>query len=535
MSAASENLPKEGSRFEKRYLLVVLILTIASFMETVDISIANVSLPNITGSLSAAQEEGGWIISSYLIANAVVIPISGWLATFFGRKRFYMACVVIFVVASFFCGLAWNIESLVFFRVIQGLGGGSLVPLEQAFIADIVPPEKRGMAFSIYGLALITGPTIAPTIGGWITDNYSWHWIFFINIPIGILSLLLTWYFVREPRITIEEREKLKTKNFQIDWLGLGLFVVGIGALTVVLEKGNHEDWFESSFIWFFAAVAFAALLFGIAWELSQENPAVDVRLLANRSVFAGVVMMFFVAFIVYGSLVYVPQMAQKVFGYDATTAGMIMSPGGIVTMILMPTVGYLIKRIDARALIIVGTILSAAALWHLSSLSLQIGFQELMWARIYQSFATAFLFVPITTAAFRGIPSNKTDNASALISLSVNLGGSFGIALLAAFLARRTQTHTSVLAANASEYNPNYVQWLERMTQTLQQQGMQMLEALSQARAMMWNEIRQQAAMLAYLDLFFLLMILVLAIIPFVFLFKGSDSEKEWQNETKE
>lgn len=528
MSAfASNNSSIENSRFEKRYLLIVLILTIASFMETVDTSIANVSLPNITGSLSAAPEEGGWIISSYLIANAVVIPISGWLATFFGRKRFYMTCVVIFVVSSFLCGLAWNIESLVFFRVLQGLGGGSLVPLEQAFIADIVPPEKRGMAFSIYGLALITGPIIAPTIGGWITDNYSWHWIFFINVPIGIISLLLTWHFVREPQSTIKEREKLKSENFQIDWLGLVLFVVGIGALTVVLEKGNREDWFESNFIWLFAVIAFAALLIGVVWELSQKNPAVDVRLLANRSVFAGVTMLFLVAFTVYGSLVYVPQMAQRVFGYDATTAGMIMSPGGLITMILMPTVGYLIKKFDARILIISGTIFSAAALWHLSSLSLHIGFQELMWARIYQSFATAFLFVPITTAAFRGVPSNKTDNASALISLSVNLGGSFGISLLATFLSRRTQTHTSALAVNASEYNPNYIQWLERMTQTLQQQGMQALEAANQARTIMWNEIKEQAAMLAYLDLFFLLMILVLLMIPFVFLFKSNESDR--------
>lgn len=518
---------KDDSRFEKHYILIVFILTIASFMETLDTAIANVSLPNITGNLSAAPEEGGWIISSYLIANAVIIPISGWLATYFGRKKFYMICVVIFVIASLCCGLAWSIESLVFFRVLQGLGGGSLVPLEQAFIADIVPPDKRGMAFSIYGFALITAPIAGPAIGGWITDNYSWHWIFFINIPIGILSLFLTWQFVSEPQSTIDEREKLKADGFKIDWTGLILFVVGIGALTIVLEKGNREDWLESEFIIFFAAVAFVALLIGITWEMYQKNPAVDVRLLANRSVASGVIMMFFVAFVIYGSLVYVPQMAQSVFGYDATTAGLIMSPGGFITLILMPTVGFLTKKVEARILIIVGLLFSAGALWHLTSLSLHIGFQELMWARIYQSFATAFLFVPITTAAFRGIPSGKTDNASALISLAVNLGGSFGIALLATFLSRRAQTHTSALSINASEYNPNYVQWLDRMTQTLMDQGMQMMEAASQARAMMWNEIRQQAAMLAYLDLFFLLMVLVLAMIPLVFLFKSNDSDK--------
>lgn len=521
---SSKNLQETGSRYEKHYFLIVFILTIASFMETLDTSIANVSLPQITGSLSAAPEEGGWVISSYLVANAIVVPISGWLATFFGRKRFYMSCVAIFVVASFFCGIAWSIESLIFFRVIQGLGGASLVPLEQAFIADVVPPDKRGMAFSIYGVAIVCAPIIGPTVGGWITDNYSWHWIFFINIPIGIISLFLTWSFVKEPGSDIAAESHQESADFSIDWVGLGLFTLGIGALTIVLEKGNREDWFESEFILTFAIVAFVALLIGITWEMYHKNPAVDVRLLKNRGVASGAIMLFFVAFVIYGSLVYIPQMAQYVLGYNATTAGMIMSPGGLITMALMPTVGFLIKKIEARFLIIVGLLFTAGALWHLTSLNIQIGFNELMWARIYQSFATAFLFVPITTAAFRGVPREKIDNASALISLAVNLGGSVGIAVLATFISRRTQVHTASLSVNASEYNPNYTQWLDRMTQTLQQQGLQALEAAEQARAMLWLEIQRQAAMLAYLDLFNLLMILSLAVIPFVLLFKSNE-----------
>lgn len=526
-SALATAPAEKNSHFKSHPILMVVILTIASFMEVLDTGIANVSLPNIAGNLSATTEEASWVISSYLIANAVVVPLSGWLATYFGRKRFYMVCVFIFIVASFLCGAATSLEMLIFFRVLQGLGGGSLVPLEQAFIADSVPAEKRGMAFSIYGLTLVIAPIFAPALGGWITDNYSWHWIFFINIPIGILSLFLVWNFVSEPESTIAERERLKKSNFKIDWVGMLLIVIGIGALTVVLDKGYREDWFESDFIVIFSIIAFVALLVGIAWELTQENPAVDIRLLANRSVGAGVVIIFAIAVLIYGTLVLVPLMAQTLLGYTAQMAGMILSPGAMVALVMMLLTGFLMKKIEARILAIAGLILAALALWHLTTLNLQVGYWDLAYARAFQSFSAAFLFVPITTAAFRGVPAGKIDNASSLISLSVNLGGSFGIAALATFLAHKTQHHTSVLSAHASDYNPNYVNWINQTTQVLQDRGMSAVEAASQARGLMWAEIQRQAGMLAFIDAFYALMIMVLCMIPLVFLFKSGRSEK--------
>ncbi|MCU1290939.1 MAG: EmrB/QacA family drug resistance transporter [Acidobacteria bacterium] len=526
--ASALDAPSEKRSLLKSHpILMVVVLTIASFMEVLDTGIANVSLPNIAGNLSSTTEEASWVISSYLIANAVVVPLSGWLATYFGRKRFYMVCVFIFVVASFLCGIATNLEMLIFFRVLQGLGGGSLVPLEQAFIADSVPAEKRGMAFSIYGLTLVIAPIFAPTLGGWITDNYSWHWIFFINIPIGILSLFLVWTLVSEPQSVIDEREKLKKSNFKIDWVGMLLMTVGIGALTVVLDKGYREDWFESDFIVVFSIIAFVALLVGIAWELTRENPAVDLRLLANRSVGAAAVMIFAIAVLIYGTLVLVPLMAQTLLGYTAQMAGMILSPGAVVALVMMLLTGFLMKKIEARVLAIAGLVLAALALWHLTTLNLQVGYWDLAYARAFQSFSAAFLFVPITTAAFRGVPAGKINNASSLISLSVNLGGSFGIAALATFLSYKTQHHISVLSSHASEYNPNYINWINQTTAALQEKGMSALEAASYARGLMWSEIERQAGMLAFIDAFYALMIMVLCMIPLVFLFKSGKSDK--------
>jgi DHA2 family multidrug resistance protein len=527
--AAAHDAPAEkNSLFKSHPLLMVVVLTIASFMEVLDTGIANVSLPNIAGNLSATTEEASWVISSYLIANAVVVPLSGWLATYFGRKRFYMICVVVFVVASFLCGVATNLEMLIGFRVLQGLGGGCLVPLEQAFIADSVPPEKRGMAFSIYGLTLVCAPIFAPALGGWITDNYSWHWIFFINVPIGILSFFLVWSLVNEPQSAIEEREKLKKSNFKIDWVGMLLITIGIGALTVVLDKGYREDWFESDFIVVFSIIAFVALLVGIAWEMTHENPAVDVRLLANRSVGAATIIIFAIAVLIYGTLVLVPLMAQTLLGYSAQNAGMILSPGAMVALVMMPVAGFLMKKIEARVLAIAGLVLAALALWHLTTLNLNVGYWDLAYARAFQSFSAAFLFVPVTTAAFRGVPAGKIDNASALISLSVNLGGSFGIAALATFLAHKTQHHAVVLSSHASEYNPNYVNWINQTAQVLQDRGMSAVEAASQAQGLMAAEIHRQAGMLAFIDAFYALMVMVLCIIPLVFLFKSGKSEKK-------
>ncbi|MEP7074963.1 MAG: DHA2 family efflux MFS transporter permease subunit [Acidobacteriota bacterium] len=510
------------SRPEINPILIIVILTIATFMEVLDTSIANVALPHIAGSLSAGQDESSWVLTSYLVANAIILPISGWLATFFGRKRFYMACVVIFVASSFMCGVSTNLGMLIFFRILQGLGGGGLAPSEQSIIADTVPPEKRGLAFAIYGLGVVFAPAIGPTVGGWITDNYSWHWIFFINVPVGLLSVILTWYFVNEPKSTAGDRERLKKEGFTVDWVGIGLIALGIGSLELVLDEGNREDWFESSFIIRFLIIAIIALVAGVIWEFYQRHPAVDVRMLLDRNFASSFILLFAVGFILFGSTFLLPLMAQTLMGYDAVTAGEVISPGGFVVMLMMPLVGgVLLQKVQVRWLILIGLIISAAALWHMTGLSLDAGYSDLAWARIYQAAGLAFLFVPINTAAYTGIPPGKTNNVSALMNLSRNLGGSFGIAILSTILARRTQFHINSLGYYTSDYNSNVSQWLAKTTQYLQSQGSNAFDAAAQAKGVLWAQVIKQSTMLAFLDAYRVLMILIICAIPLIFLLK--------------
>ena len=521
-AATIEAAGVEKSRPEINPILIIVILTIATFMEVLDTSIANVALPHIAGSLSAGQEESAWVLTSYLVANAIILPISGWLATFFGRKRFYMTCVCLFVVSSLMCGLSTNLGMLIFFRILQGLGGGGLAPSEQSIIADSVPPEKRGIAFAIYGLGVVFAPAIGPTVGGWITDNYSWHWIFFINIPVGIASLFLTWYFVNEPKSTIIEQARMKKEGFSVDWVGILLIAVGIGSLEIVLDEGNREDWFASSFIIKFAVLGAIGLIGGVIWEFRQKNPAVDVRLLLNRNFASSFVLLFALGFILFGTTFLLPLMTQTLFGYDAVTAGLVISPGGFVVMAMMPIVGgVLLPRVQARWLILFGLFVSAAALWHLTGLNLNAAYPDLAWARAYQAFGLAFLFVPINTAAYTGIPAGKSNNVSALMNLGRNLGGSFGIAILSTILSRRSQFHINTLGYYTSNYNPNYTQWIANTTQILQQRGASAMDAAQQAQGMMYGQVLRQASMLSFLDAFYFLMIMILCAMPLAFLLR--------------
>ncbi len=504
-------------------LLIVVILTIATFMEVLDTSIANVSLRNIAGSFSAGQDESTWVLTSYLVANAIVLPISGWLATYFGRKNFYMFCVFLFVVSSFLCAVSTSLGMLIFFRVLQGLGGGGLAPSEQSIIADTVPQKFRGIAFAIYGMGVVFAPAIGPTLGGWITDNYSWHWIFLINIPFGILSLFLTWYFVREPKGTEKERARLKEEGAGIDYIGILLFALGIGALEIVLDEGNREDWFESGFIIAFAIIAVVSLIIGTTWEFYQKNPAVDVRMLLNRNFASSFILLFALGFILFGSTFLLPLMAQSLLGYDAVNAGLIISPGGFVVMACMPIVGILLQKVQARWLIIVGLTITILSLWHLTSVSLQIDPNGLMWARIYQAAGLAFLFVPINTASYTGVPANKSNSVSALMNLARNLGGSFGIAILSTILSQRSQYHINVLGYYTTNLNPNYTETINRMTQTLQQQGLNAADAATRANGTMWAIVQRQASMLSFIDAFFVLMVLIMCVFPLVFLLKAN------------
>src|SRR5690242_5426593 len=329
--------------------VIAITVTLATFMEVLDTSIANVALPHIAGNLSAGQDESTWVLTSYLVSNAIVLPLSGWFSGLIGRKRFYMTCVAIFTVSSFLCGLAPSLGVLVFFRILQGVGGGGLQPSEQAILNDTFPLEKRGMAFAVYGIAVVVAPTIGPWLGGWITDNYSWRWIFYINIPVGIISLLLTSFLVQDPPYM----KKMKAREgFRVDYIGIGLISLGLGSMQIILDKGQREDWLASGFIQIFAVLMLVGLIAGILWELREKEPVVDLRMLKNRNFAIATTAMFFLGFVLYSSTVLIPQMLQQLLGYTAEMAGLALSPGGAVIMLMMPVVGFLVSKVDTKFLI---------------------------------------------------------------------------------------------------------------------------------------------------------------------------------------
>jgi DHA2 family multidrug resistance protein len=497
--------------------IIALTVTLATFMEVLDTSIANVALPHIAGGLSAGEDEATWVLTSYLVSNAIVLPLSGWLSNLFGRKRFYMTCVAIFTVSSFFCGLAPNLPFLIVLRILQGVGGGGLQPSEQAILADTFPPAKRGMAFAFYGFAVVLAPAIGPTLGGWITDNYTWRWIFLINVPIGILSLFLTSRLVEDPPY-LRGRSRAGIK---IDYIGFALLVVGLGLLQVVMDKGQRDDWFESNFITISTIVSLTCLAAVVIWELRQKDPIVDFGLLRERNFGTASFMMFMLGLVLFGSTVLLPQLMQTLLGYSAKDAGMAISPGGLVIMAFMPLVGYLVSRMDARLLIVFGLAVTSWALYHMSGFNLNMNFGTLVWARIYQAVGIAFLFVPINTVAYAFMPPNKSNAVSALINLGRNIGGSVGISLVTFFLARRAQVHQSVLIGHLNPYNDRFRQALRGSTQAFAAAGSSASTASAQAYALLYGSVQRQATMLAYIDCFLLLAALFGCLIPIVFIMR--------------
>src|ERR1700680_2898565 len=385
--------------------IIAMAVTLGTFMEVLDTSIANVSLPHIAGSLSAGTDESTWLLTSYLVSNAIVLPLSGWISSIIGRKRFYMSCVAIFTVSSLLCGLAPNLGMLIFFRILQGAGGGGLQPSEQAILADTFPPAKRGMAFAIYGMAVVVAPALGPTIGGWITDNYSWRWIFFMNIPVGILSVALTSLLVSDPPWL---RGK-KSAGIKVDYIGFGLLAIGLGALQVVLDKGEREDWFETHYIVVLTVVAAICLIAVYFWERYHEHPIIEVRLFSDRTFLMACVMLFIVGFVLYATTLLLPQLAQTLMGYTAELAGLMIMPGGLALMVMMPVAGVLLAKFDARKMIAFGLLaLGLAMLFMAYHLSLDADFKTMMWARVFQTAGLAFLFIPINTAAYSYLPREK-------------------------------------------------------------------------------------------------------------------------------
>jgi DHA2 family multidrug resistance protein len=501
--------------------IIALVVSLATFMEALDTSIANVALAHIAGNLSASLDESTWVLTSYLVSNAIVLPISGWLATVIGRQRFYMSCVALFTLSSLLCGLAPSLTWLIFFRVLQGIGGGGLQPSEQSILADTFPPDKLGMAFALYGVAVVVAPAAGPTLGGWITDNYSWHWVFLINVPVGCLSLLLTHLLLVTPPAEEQRRREIRQRGLRVDYIGFGLVALGLGCLQVVLDKGQREDWFASTFIVVFTAVSAVALLALIIRELSYKDPIVDLPLLKDKSFLAASLVMFAIGFMLYSTTQLLPELVQSLLGYTATTAGLVITPGGFAVMALMPVVGFLLSKLQPRTLIAGGLLIEAFALYHLSQLSLQVTFLDVMWARILQASGIAFLFVPITTVAYVGLPPGKNNNASALVNLMRNLGGSFGISLAQTWLARRMQFHQARLVSHLTPYNLQYQHTLGQLTRSLAHSSATAARSGRQAVGVIYTMVQQQAAIMSYLDIFYLLAWGALLMLLLVFLLR--------------
>ncbi len=495
--------------------LITITVMLPAIMEIVDTSVANVALPHMQGSLNAGTDEITWVLTSYLVSNAIILPMTGWLARVFGRKRFLITCIVLFTVASLLCGAAPNLAALIVFRVVQGAAGGALIPISQAILMETFPPHQQGMAMAIFGVGAMFGPIVGPALGGWITDNMSWHWIFYINFPIGILATVMAATFIFDPPY-------LKRKQgMSIDYAGLAFLVVGLGALQVVLDKGQHDDWFSSPFIITMSVVSAVSLLMLLYVELKHEHPIVNLRLFRNISFSAGNTIMFFVGFCLYSSIMLIPLFLQTLMGYSATDAGMVLAPGGVATLITMPFVGAVISKYDGRKVVLVGLIIAAWAMHLMQGFTLDASYWDFVWPRVVLGVGLAMIFVPLTTVTLATIPREEMGNATGMFNLLRNIGGGVGIAIAATMLARFGQFYQNELVANTTPYNPAWQNRLAAMTNGFIARGTDAVTAQKQALAALYGVTLRQAAMLAYNRIFWTVGIAFIVIIPLLLLLK--------------
>jgi len=521
---AAEALADRNWRPRANPWAIALTVTLATFMEVLDSSIANVALPHIAGSLGASQDEATWVLTSYLVSNAVILPASAYLTTFIGRKKFYMICVVLFGISSMLCGLAPSLPILIFCRVLQGAGGGGLAPSEQAILADTFTPAQRGQAFALYGLAVVCAPAIGPTLGGWITDNYDWRWIFFINVPIAILSLYLTNRLVEDPPHIAKEVAESKKGGLKLDLFGFGLLAAGFGSLEFILDKGQEDDWFGSSTIVFFTILCVSALATLIFWELYQlrikNRPILNLTLFKRKTFAIPFVLMFVLGFSLYGTTVLIPQMVQTLFGYTAELAGLVISPGGVCIMVMMPVVGFLVGKTDPRYLICWGFfILSTSMLW-MHGLTLDASFTHIMWLRVYQASGLAFLFIPINTVTYTGVPRAQNNDVSGLTNLARNIGGSVGTAFVATMLSRGSQRHEASMIRNLTPSTHNFDERIGKMKGMFGGHGggnNMTGPGTHTAQAYIYNQLHRQSAMLAYMDIIAIFCVFCACMIPLV------------------
>lgn len=504
----------QPSNLQVNKWIVALTVILPTFIEVMDTSVVNVSLPHIQGSLSAGVDEVTWVLTSYLVSNAIIIPISGWLSSIFGRKRYLIFSVVVFTVSSLACGAAPSLKILVIARILQGLGGGGLQPLSQAILLESFPTAEHGLAMAVFGMGVVFAPILGPVIGGWITDNWSWRWVFYINLPVGILAVILAGIFVYDPPY-------IRRTRVNIDYWGLFLITIGLGCLQVVLDKGEREDWFDSGFITVLTAIAAIALILFIVVELRSKHPVVNLRVFKDRTFAAGNAIMFMGFFCLFGSIVLLPLYLQNLMGYTAVWAGLVLGPGGIASLIIMPIAGSLMKKgVNPRALVALGLGIMAYSLWLMSGFNLGASFAAVAWPRIVQGFGMGLFFVPLTAATYMNIPREELGNASGVFNLLRNLGGSFGVAVSATVLSQRSQLHQIFLVEHVTSFHQSVQNYSQQVLQWLANQQLA-AENSSQLLAMIYRQVLRQASMLAFNDVFWLFSCTTLFLVPLTMLMR--------------
>jgi DHA2 family multidrug resistance protein len=496
--------------------IVTAAVMLATFMEILDTTVVNVSVPHIAGNLGATVDEGTWVVTSYLVSNAIILPMAGWLANRFGRRRMLMWCVTGFTLTSLLCGMATSLPWLIFFRVLQGLSGGGLQPMSQAVLLETFPPKKHGTAMAAFGLGIILAPILGPTLGGYITDNYTWRWIFYLNLPVGLFSLLMMNAFIHDPHYI------RKRNGGGVDLWGIGFLALGFGMLQVVLDRAQQKDWFDSTQIRVMAFLCVVGLVAMVIRELTTKHPIVDLRVLKDRTFSAGVFIMTMLGFVLYASLMLLPIFLQTLLGYPALQSGLALSPRGIGSLCTMPIVGQLTNRYDPRKLIFVGIVVGGWTMFSLSHLNLNAGYWNIFWPQVIQGSAMAFLFIPLMAVSMSGISKEKMGNATSIYNLMRNIGGSFGIATMTAFLARRSQVHQNQMVGHISAFDHNSQMMWRGMTGWFQLHGSNSVEAGRKALGMMYGMLQQQAMMLSFVEAFWVMGVIFLCMVPLLFLLRN-------------
>jgi DHA2 family multidrug resistance protein len=501
--------------------IIASVVSISTFMEVLDTSIANVALRHIAGGLSATYDEATWVLTSYLIANAITVPISAWLSSVIGRKRYYMICVGGFGLASALCGMAPSLTLLILARVLQGLAGGGLQPTTQAILVDTFPPQRRGLALALFGLTVILAPTIGPTLGGVITDNLSWRWIFFINLPVAALSLFLVQTMIVEPDALEKERQAKIDRGLRLDVIGFALIALGLGCLEYTMDRGQRLDWFSDATICITAVLAVVGLIAFVVRELTTDEPLLNLRLFANRNYAVANIVILIVGVILFGTTQFLPQLLQQVLGYTASTTGFAMTAGGAATLLVMPLSGALTNRVQPRILMAFGLAIETYAMWRLTHINGDLSFSYAAQMRVWIAVGIPFLFVPLSNAAYIGLPQDQSSQASSMLSISRNLGGTLGISLVQTFLAQRQQFHQSRLVEGLNPLNPSYQQHTAQIGDTLRGLGVSPAQLAGVQMGQLYQQVVKQAELLSYMDVFWVLTIFVGCVTPLVFLLR--------------